>query len=381
MATPKGPEHLLRRMDEIESNIRSFMNLQFEHNNFFRKELKEQKCFLEFMKKELDDMNKEFYGVNAQITRLENAIAKISDKQATLVNKMAAKPEKLHENNDEDLKVIDASPIRSMFCNMNFDDYGSDDESTLPRRRPKNSKSLDLNAKFGKREIGESSTSNNIEPTISDFKEFDYDNFYLKGCISLLQSIVNSPHVYSQNKAFTKHIVDALMQSYDEKLNLEVSIPRKLNDEWEPTIKIRIKVFECFALCDLGASVSTIPKTLCNILDFHDLDDCSLNLHLADSTIKKPMGRINDVLIVANRNLVPVDFIVLDIDCNLSCPIILGRPFLRTIGAIIDMKQGNIRFQFPLNKGMEHFPRKKVKLPYESIMRATYESSAKDGTR
>ena len=171
------------------------------------------------------------------------------------------------------------------------------------------------------------------------------------------------------------------MQSLDEKLNLEVSIPRKLNDEWEPTIKIRIKDYECFALCDLGASVSTIPKTVCDILGFHDLDDCSLNLHLADSTIKKPMGRINDVITFAERNYVPVDFIVLDIDCNLSCPIILGRPFLRTIGAIIDMKEGNIRFQFPLKKGMEHFPRKKVKLHHESIMRATYESSAKDGTR
>ena len=149
---------------------------------------------------------------------------------------------------------------------------------------------------------------------------------------------------------------------------------------WEPTIKIRIKDHECFALCDLGASVSTILKTLCDILGFHDLDDCSLNLHRADSTIKNPMGRINDIIIVANRNYMPVDFIVLDIDCNLSYPIILGRPFLRMIGAIIDMKEGNIRFQFPLRKGMEHFPRKKVKLPYESIMRATYESSAKDGT-
>ena len=36
------------------------------------------------------------------------------------------------------------------------------------------------------------------------------------------------------------------------------------------------------------------------------------------------------------------------------------------------MKEGNIRFPFPLRKGMEHFPRKKIKLPYESIMRATY---------
>ena len=134
-------------------------------------------------------------------------------------------------------------------------------------------------------------------------------------------------------------------------------------------------------LCVISMLVFPRFQRLCVILlGFRDFDDCSLNLHLADSTIKKPMGRINDVLTVANRNYVPVDFIVLDIDCNPSCPIILGRPFLRTIGAIIDMKEGNIRFQFPLRKGMEHFPRNKVKLPYESIMRATYEPSTKDGT-
>ena len=148
------------------------------------------------------------------------------------------------------------------------------------------------------------------------------------------------------------------MKSFEEKLELEVSIPRKLYDEWEPTIKIKIKDHECYALCDL--------------LGFREFDDCFLNLHLADSTIKKPMGRINDVLIVANRNYVPVDFIVLDIDCNPSCPIILGRPFLRTVGAIIDMKEGNIRFQFPIKKGIGHFPRKKIKLPYQTIVRSTY---------
>ena len=100
-----------------------------------------------------------------------------------------------------------------------------------------------------------------------------------------------SPHAYSQNKAFTEHIVDALMQSYEEKLELEVSMHRKVYDEWEPTKKIEIKDYECYALCDLGASVSTIPKTLCYVLGFREFDDCSLNLHLADSTIKKPMGK------------------------------------------------------------------------------------------
>ena len=119
----------------------------------------------------------------------------------------------------------------------------------------------------------------------------------------------------------------------------------------------------------MGASVSTIPKSLCDVLGLTDMEECSPKLHLANSTIKKPLGRINDVLILANRNYVPIDFIVLDSDCNPPCPIILGRPFLRTISAVIDMKEGNIKFQFPLRKGMEHLPRKKIKLPNESIMK------------
>src|SRR3989337_2306932 len=160
--------------------------------------------------------------------------------------------------------------------------------------------------------------------------------------------MINSPNAYEQNKTFTKHIVEAMIKAHEEKLELEVSIHRKLQDEWEPSIKVKIKDYECNALCDLGASVSSIPKSLCDVLGLTDMDPCSLNLPLADSTIKKPLGRINDVIILANRNYVPLDFIVLDIECNPSCPIILGRPFLRTIGAIIAMNDGNIKFQFPL---------------------------------
>ena len=103
-------------------------------------------------------------------------------------------------------------------------------------------------------------------------------------------------------------------------------------------------------------------------------DESILGVHLIDSTIKRPLGRIYNVLIIANDNYVPVDFLVLDIECSASCPIILGRPFLRTVGAIIDMKQGIIRFQFPLKKSMEHFPRKRMKLPFESIVWASYNS-------
>ena len=70
-------------------------------------------------------MSKEFYGLKSQFAHLENLIAQILDKQTTLVNKMVAKPKHLDDNKDEDLKVIDVSPIKSLFCNMNLDNDGT----------------------------------------------------------------------------------------------------------------------------------------------------------------------------------------------------------------------------------------------------------------
>ena len=64
--------------------------------------------------------------------------------------------------------------------------------------------------------IEEVKTLHSNEPTILDFKEFNYDNFYLLGFISLLQAMLNSPDAYNQNKAFTKHIIDAMMKYFEE---------------------------------------------------------------------------------------------------------------------------------------------------------------------
>ena len=175
---------------------------------------------------------------------------------------------------------------------MNLDNDGTEYDPPLPGRRSKNSEFLDLDAKIDKSGIEEIKTLDVNEPTILDYKDFNYDNCSLTDCISLLQSVLNSPHAYSQNKAFTKHILDAMMKALEEKLELEVSIPRKLHDEWEPTIKVKIKNYECFALCDLDASISTIPKSLCDVLGLTNIEECSLNLHLADSTIKKPMEEL-----------------------------------------------------------------------------------------
>ena len=64
-------------------------------------------------------------------------------------------------------------------------------------------------------------------------------------------------------------------------------------------------------------------------------------------------------MIEFHMDFVPVDFSVMDMENKSPWPIILGRLFLRTTGAIIDSREGNVKFQFPHKKCMEHFPRKK----------------------
>ena len=68
---------------------------------------------------------------------------------------------------------------------------------------------------------------------------------------------------------------------------------------------------------------------------------------------------------------------ILVISLSKAWSFILGRSFLCTIGGVIDMKEGNIKFQFPVRNGMEHFPRTIIRPPYESIMRASYGSETK----
>lgn len=74
-------------------------------------------------------------------------------------------------------------------------------------------------------------------------------------------------------------------------------------------------------------------------------------------------------MVELHMTFVPVNFLIMDMGNKTSSPIILGRPFLRTIGAIIDSKEGNVKFNFPHKKCTEHFPRKrdtsKFKLPHE----------------
>ena len=53
-------------------------------------------------------------------------------------------------------------------------------------------------------------------------------------------------------------------------------------------------------------------------------------------------------MVELHMTFVPIDFVIMDMGNKSSSPIILGRPFLHTTLAIIDSKEGNVKFQFIL---------------------------------
>src|SRR3954470_16660193 len=97
-------------------------------------------------------------------------------------------------------------------------------------------------------------------------------------------------------------------------------------------IKIKLNNFSFFSLCDVGASTSVMPKRMYDMFELKHFDPCSFGVRLVDSSIKKTLGKIGDVLIIVNDYYVPVDFTTMDIECEPLCPIILGRPFFCTVG-------------------------------------------------
>ena len=61
--------------------------------------------------------------------------------------------------------------------------------------------------------------------------------------------MAKDPHTSIVNIAFAKHITNSLIKAREEKLNLETSIPRKLEDGWDPMVKIKLNNISCFSLC------------------------------------------------------------------------------------------------------------------------------------
>ncbi|XP_052110247.1 uncharacterized protein LOC127741561 [Arachis duranensis] len=124
---------------------------------------------------------------------------------------------------------------------------------------------------------------------------------------------------------------------------IQHKLPQKLKDPGSFQIPCIIReVMVEKALCDLGASINLMSLTMMRRMKIEGAKPTRMALQLADRTFKFPHGIVEDLLVKVGDFIFPADFVVLDLEEEAKASIILGRPFLATAGAIIDVQKGEL---------------------------------------
>ncbi|GKA80070.1 reverse transcriptase domain-containing protein [Tanacetum coccineum] len=115
-------------------------------------------------------------------------------------------------------------------------------------------------------------------------------------------------------------------------------LPKKLGDTRRFLIPCDFYRLEsCMALADLGASINLMPLSVWKTLSLPDLSTTRMTLELATRTVAYPAGIAEDVFVQVGKFTFPADFVVVDYEVDPRVSLILGRPFLRTTHALVDV--------------------------------------------
>ncbi|GJY75505.1 reverse transcriptase domain-containing protein [Tanacetum coccineum] len=115
-------------------------------------------------------------------------------------------------------------------------------------------------------------------------------------------------------------------------------VPEKLEDPGKFLIPCALQELDrTSALADSGASINLLPHSIYKQLGLEALTPTRMTLELANRSITHPMGIAEDVVVRVDGFTFLADFVVVNFEPDPRVPIILGRPFLRTAKALIDL--------------------------------------------
>nr|GEY25550.1 hypothetical protein [Tanacetum cinerariifolium] len=114
-------------------------------------------------------------------------------------------------------------------------------------------------------------------------------------------------------------------------------LPEKLGDPGKFLIPCSFSELKCKALANLGASINLMPLSVWKKLGLPELVSTRMTLELANWAICTLAGIARDVFVSVDKFTFPADFVIVDYESDPIVPFILGRPFLRTARALIDV--------------------------------------------
>nr|GEZ21557.1 reverse transcriptase domain-containing protein [Tanacetum cinerariifolium] len=173
------------------------------------------------------------------------------------------------------------------------------------------------------------------------FKEMSFEISFTDALI-LMPKFASTLKALIGNKEKLSEMARTLMNEHCSAVILN-KLPRKLGDPGKFLIPCEFpRMDECLALADLDASINLMPLSVWEGLSLSELTLTCMTLELADRLISKPIGIAKDVSVKVGVFHFPADFVVVDFEPDPQVPLILGRCFLKTGQALIDVHKGEL---------------------------------------
>nr|GEU76807.1 reverse transcriptase domain-containing protein [Tanacetum cinerariifolium] len=180
-----------------------------------------------------------------------------------------------------------------------------------------------------------------IEKFYEIFKEMSFENSFADA-LMLMPKFATTLKALIGNKEKLSEMARTPINEHCLAVILN-KLPKKLGDLGKFLITCEFPgMDEYLALADLGASINLMPLSVWKGLSLPELTPTCMTLELADRTESKPIGIAKDVKVKVGVFHFPADFMVVDFEPDPRVPLILGRCFLKTIRALIDVHKGEL---------------------------------------
>nr|GFA99046.1 reverse transcriptase domain-containing protein [Tanacetum cinerariifolium] len=180
-----------------------------------------------------------------------------------------------------------------------------------------------------------------IEKFYEIFKEMSFEINFTDALI-LMPKFASTLKALIGNKEKLSEMARTLMNEHCSAVILN-KLPRKLGDPVKFLIPCEFPgMDECLALADLGASINLMPLSIWEGLSLPKLTLTCMTLEITDRLVSKPIGIAKDVSIKVGVFYFPADFVVVDFEQDPRVPLILGRCFIKTGRALIDVHKGEL---------------------------------------
>nr|GEZ34321.1 reverse transcriptase domain-containing protein [Tanacetum cinerariifolium] len=180
-----------------------------------------------------------------------------------------------------------------------------------------------------------------IEKFYEIFKEMSFEISFTDA-LMLMPKFASTLKALIGNKEKLSEMARTSMNEHCSAVILN-KLPKKLGDPRKFPILFEFPGMDrCLALADLDASINLMPLFVWKGLSLPKLTPTCMTLELADRMESKPVGIAKDVKVKVGMFHFPADFVVVDFEPDPRDPLILGRCFLKTSRALIDVHKGEL---------------------------------------